>query len=129
MSLYVFILQNHILLTCIKSNFTPFANFYYFPTLSVKLRSIFFFSSSEMHQSHHFVACHATDFYLLKHFAFLKFIMPSQSSDIINYSGSSSSKLLLSSRLILSRTTPRIPVSFVKAVTLLKSSSKRVYHN
>ena len=75
--------------------------------------SISFFSSSDMHQSHHLSACHATGIIsalnsFLKFFLFLKLICQVKSLIRITISGSSSLKL--SSRLILLRSILRIPV-------------------
>ena len=51
---------NHILPTHNENIFATPANFYIFPTLSVKIGSISIFLSSGKHQSYHLVGCHAT---------------------------------------------------------------------
>ena len=51
---------NHILPTHNENIFATPANFYNFPTLSVKIGSISIFLSSGKHQSYHLVGCNAT---------------------------------------------------------------------
>ena len=68
------ILSHHILLTRTKNIFTPSANFYHYSTLPVKIVYTPFFSSSEKHQSHHVVGCHAAGIYFLL-ISFLKALL------------------------------------------------------
>ena len=63
--------------------YTTDAHFY---NSSLKIGSIYFFSSSDMYQSHHPLGYHATGInssliFFFKFFAFFKFNMPSQKSD------------------------------------------------
>ena len=76
-------------------------NFYHSPTLSVKIGFNFFYSSSDMHQSHHLVGCQATGINsLLRSFLYalrcLSLLCQTKSLIWIIVSGSSSSKLTTS---------------------------------
>ena len=72
-----------------KNIFTPCANFYHFPTLSVKIGSISSYWSSRKHQSQHHAGCLYTGISsllisLLNISRIFKFIMPSHKSGINN---------------------------------------------
>ena len=86
-----------------------------FITLQIKIGSVSFFSSSDMHQFHHLSGCHATGINssrnsILSYLRFLELICQAKSLVRIIVSGLLSSSKL-SSRLILLRSILRIPIS------------------
>ena len=106
--------------------YTTDAHFY---NSSLKIGSIYFFSSSDMYQSHHPLGCHATGInssliFFSSSLHFSNLICQVKSLIRIIVSGSTPSKLL--SRLILLKSILRIPISLQENTTLPESKNLKL---